>query len=51
MASIAKHIFAPKSFSMDLRFDFDSFLEALGAVFLVFAALERGLKVNGFLVV
>ena len=51
MASIAKHIFAPKSFPIDLRFDFNSFLEALGAVFLVFATLARGLKIDGFLVV
>ena len=36
---------------MDCRVYFWGFLEALGLVFLVFAALETGLNIDGFLVV
>ena len=37
-----------KSFCYDSGADFLFFLEALGAVFLFFAAPETGLKINGF---
>ena len=35
-------------FFMDFRFDLCRFSEALGAVFLLFAALETGLKIDVF---
>ena len=36
---------------IDFGLDFGRLLEALGAVFLIFVALETGLKIDGFLVV
>ena len=40
-----------RGFRMDSGVYFCCFLEALGAFFLVFAALQTGLKIDAFLVV
>ena len=48
---IAKTNFSQKSFVMDIEVEFTCFFDALGAVFLVFAAMETGLKIDGFSVV
>ena len=45
---IAKTMFSQKSFFDDSRVDIWCFLEALGVVFLFFAALETGLKIECF---
>ena len=43
---IAKTMFSQKSSFGDSRVDFWCFLEALGAGFLIFSALETGLKIE-----
>ena len=48
MEGIAKTMFSQKSFIGDSRVDFLCFLEALGAGFLSFSALETGLKIRCF---
>ena len=48
MEGIAKTMFSQKSFIGDSRVDFLCFLEALGAGFLRFSALETGLKIRCF---
>ena len=48
MEGIAKTMFSQKSFIGDSRVDFWCFLEALGAGFLSFSALETGLKIERF---
>ena len=45
---IAKTMFPQKTFIGDSRVDFRCFLEALGAGFLSFSALETGLKIECF---
>ena len=45
---VAKTNFSQESFIMDIGVDFCHFLEALGAVFLSFVALETMLKIYGF---
>ena len=45
---IAKSMFSQKSFIGDSRVDLGCFLEALGAGFLSFSALEAGLKFMDF---
>ena len=46
MEGIAKTMFPQKTFIGDSRVDFRCFLEALGAAFLSFSALETGLKIE-----
>ena len=48
MEGIAKTMFSQKTFIGDSRADFWCFLEALGAGFLSFSALETGLKIECF---
>ena len=48
MEGIAKNMFSQKSFIGDSGVDFWCFLEALGAGFLSFSALETGLKIRCF---
>ena len=48
MEGIAKTMFPQKTFISDSRVDFWCFLEALGAGFLSFSALETGLKIECF---
>ena len=48
MEGIAKTMFPQKTFIGDSRVDFRCFLEALGAAFLSFSALETGLKIECF---
>ena len=48
MEGIAKTRFPPKTFIGDSRVDFWCFLEAMGAGFLSFSALETGLKIECF---
>ena len=48
MEGIAKTMFPQKTFIGDSRVDFWCFLEALGAGFLSFSALETGLKIECF---
>ena len=49
MEGIAKTMFPQKTFIGDSRVDFWCFLEALGAGFLSFSALETDLKIECFL--
>ena len=44
----AKSHFSQKLILIDFRVDFCGVAEALGAVFLIFVALETGSKFNGF---
>ena len=46
MEGIAQTMFRQKKFIGDSRVDFRCFLEALGAAFLSFSALETGLKIE-----
>ena len=48
MEGIAKTMFPQKTFIGDSRVEFWCFLEALGAGFLSFTALETGLKIECF---
>ena len=48
MEGIAKTMFPQKTFIGNSRVDFWCFLEALGAGFLSFSALETGLKIQCF---
>ena len=48
MEGIAKTMFPHKTFIGDSRVEFWCFLEALGAGFLSFSALETGLKIECF---
>ena len=48
MEGIAKNVFPQKTLMGDSRVDFWCFLEALGAGFLSFSALETGLKIECF---
>ena len=48
MEGIAKTMFSQKSFIGNSRVDFWCFLEALGAGFLSFSALETGLQIECF---
>ena len=48
MEGIAETMFPQKTFIGDSRVDFRCFLEALGAAFLSFSALETGLKIECF---
>ena len=45
---IAKTMFSQKSFLSDSRVRFWCFLEAMGAGFLIFSALETGLEIECF---
>ena len=48
MEGVAKTMFSQKTFIGDSRAEFLCFLEALGAGFLSFSALETGLKIECF---
>ena len=48
MEGIAKTMFSQNAFIWDSRVDFWCFLEALGAGFPSFSALETGLKIECF---
>ena len=48
MESIAKNNFPHELLFMDIGIELCRLLEALGAFFLIFVALETGLKIDGF---
>ena len=48
MEGIAQTMFPQKSFSGVSEVEFECFVEALGAGFLIFSALESGLKIKCF---
>ena len=48
MNGIVKNNFSQQSFFVDFGFDLCRFLEALKGAFLIYGALETGLKIDGF---